>query len=253
MEKQILQTKDEMIERAAKEVLAMARASVAARGVFHWVLSGGKTPKALYQLLMSKTYVDQFPWKETHFYWGDERCVHPDNENSNYGIAYHAMLGKNELAIPFDHIHEMYDGQTDPQQAAAEYEKQLRKLFPPTENQKWPVMDLVLLGMGPDGHTLSLFPGDEEHLNEYQKWVINVFAPTGNPPGQRITLTLPVVNAARTIIFLVGGKAKRNTLRRIWANCDEAQKHFPAARVQAQERLLWLTDKEAGDVYSTEC
>src|SRR5215510_10036486 len=133
----------------------LAQESVAARGRFTVALAGGSTPKAAYAMLASAAYRDWLPWQQTHFFWGDERHVPPEHEDSNYRMAYEAMLSK--VAIPADHIYRIA-AEKEAQQAADEYEATLRTAFQLSEDTL-PRFDLVLLGMGPDGHTASLFPG----------------------------------------------------------------------------------------------
>ncbi len=239
------------MEAAAMEVIRIAQASVDARGCFTLALAGGRTPQALYRTLNQDPFHQEFPWASTHFFWGDERWVALDHEHSNYAMAYQALLAPNQKLIPPDQIHAMVDLSLTPGQAAEKYEEMLQQVFRLSGQDHWPGFDLILLGMGADGHTLSLFPGDEHHVQAYRRLVVQVYAPTGNPPGHRLSLTLPVVNHARHVLFLVTGKNKRGVVREIWTNPELAKERFPAAAVAPQGELLWMVDQDAGDIYAS--
>lgn len=246
--KKIFEQKEALLAAAAEEIITTANQAVEERGRFTWVLSGGNTPKDLYRLLTTSPYKDKMPWQQSYFFWGDERLVKPDHEHSNYGMARHCLLDKKELGIKQDRIFPMVKDHLDSDKAAAEYEEVLKKFFRLNQQAHWPVFDFVLLGMGDDGHTLSLFPGDDAHCQAYRRLVVSVFAPTGNPPGHRISLTFPVINKAGKVMFLVTGENKRAVLRSIWTNQERAKKHYPAACVEPEGRLIWMTDKAAGDI-----
>lgn len=248
MEKIIVENKAALYRQAADRIIGVARDRVAEQGRFTLVLAGGNTPKGLYTLLRQSPYQQEFPWQQTYFFWGDERCVPPDHEHSNYAMAYQTLLGDPGLGIPNAHIHPMMEKVQTPEKAAQQYELKLKNFFNLGSQQHWPVFDLILLGMGADGHTLSLFPGDDHHSSGYRRLVVQLYAPTGNPPGHRLSLTVPVVNQARHVMFLVTGRDKRPIIREIWTNQLQAQKRFPAALIEPKGQLLWLVDQEAGDI-----
>ncbi len=220
---------------AAERAGEAARAAVGARGRFTLALSGGRTPQRLYELL-AEGRGGPLDWSKVHVFWGDERCVSPDDPDSNYGMARWTLL--DHVPVPPEHVHRMRAEDT-PDRAAASYEADLRAFFGGPS-----AFDLVLLGLGPDGHTASLFPGSEA-LNEPFRWVLSSRAPEGVEPAQRLTLTLPALNAARQVMFLVTGAAKAAVVTDILRDPDSAAARYPAARVRPTGRLLWLLDEAA--------
>jgi 6-phosphogluconolactonase len=226
----------EVAAEAAREVLARAGEAVAARGAFSLALSGGSTPRALYALLgdPAGAYAARMPWDRTRVFFGDERHVPPTHPDSNFRMASEALLA--HVPIPVASVHRMRGELPDAGEAAAAYERELRAVL-----GEAPVLDLVLLGLGEDGHTASLFPGSPA-LDERERWVA---APWVERLGAwRITLTLPVLERAREVVFLVAGAAKAAPLRR--ALRREGAEPVPAARVRPREgRLLWLADRAA--------
>ncbi len=182
-------------------------------------LAGGSTPRRLYERLAACT----FPWSETEVFFGDERCVPPDHPDSNFRMASEALLSK----VPAK-VHRMRGEACD----AAAYEEELRQVF----GAGVPQIDLVLLGLGEDGHTASLFP-DDPALEEQDRWVVRV----ERPDHPRLTLTLPVLSAARVALFLVAGEAKREPLRRLLE-----REQIPAARVEAGEVVIVADEAAAG-------
>ncbi len=220
---------------AAERVGEAARAAVDARGRFALALSGGRTPQRLYQLL-AEGRGGPVDWSKVHVFWGDERCVPPDDPDSNYGMAWWTLL--DHVPIPPDHVHRMR-AEDAPDRAAASYEADLRAFFGGPS-----AFDLVLLGLGPDGHTASLFPGSEA-LNEPFRWALPSRAPEGVEPAQRLTLTLPALNAAMQAMFLVTGAEKASVVTDILTDLDSAAARYPAARVRPAGRLLWLLDEAA--------
>lgn len=224
----------ELINRAAELFAETARQAVAEHDSFAVALSGGSTPRALYELLAGEIYAPQIPWEEMLIFWGDERCVPPNREESNYHMAHESMLGR--VPVPAEQIHRMR-GEDEPGQAARDYERLLsEKLGNP------PRFDLILLGMGEDGHTASLFPdspalGDTEHL---------VAAPfVEKLKAHRLTMTLATINAARNVTFLVAGEAKAATLRAVLEGGGDASR-YPSQLVEpAGGELIWLVDEAA--------
>jgi 6-phosphogluconolactonase len=202
---------------------------------FTLVLSGGSTPKQLYTLLAKSPYKQMIPWEKIHFFWGDERAVPYEDARNNARMAFEVLL--NKVDVNPDHIHIMRTDIT-PTAAAAEYEEILRHYFKNTET----TFDLVLLGMGDDGHTLSLFPGTEV-VHEKTAWVKAFFLPAQDM--YRITLTAPVVNEAACVIFLTTGEAKAMTLKSVIEGTFDAEK-FPSQLIRPQDgELHWFVDEAA--------
>jgi 6-phosphogluconolactonase len=187
---------------AAGRVAAAARESVEARGRFVFVLSGGSTPRRLYETLATAEWKPRIPWDRAVILFGDERCVPPDHPQSNYRMARETLLDR--LPLQPGQVHRMRGEASDPSHAARAYEAELRGLFP---GESGPRFDLLLLGMGPDGHTASLFLGTQA-LQETTRWVVANHVPKLD--AWRLTLTLPALRAARRTLFLIsdGDKAK---------------------------------------------
>jgi len=191
---------------AAALLVAAAEDALTNRGKFHLVLSGGGTPKPLYGLLTQEPYISLIPWSLTHIYWGDERSVPPDHEESNYKQAWERLL--KHVSIPEDNIHRI-EGELAAANAADNYTNVLAKLG--DRGQHWPQFDLVLLGLGDDGHTASLFPGPISRA-EQTRPVIAVKANYENRPADRVSLTPLVLNDSRKVIFMVAGSSKAKAL-----------------------------------------
>jgi 6-phosphogluconolactonase len=222
--------------RAAEEVAARAAAAVAARGTFTLALAGGSTPRALYALLadVAGPYRAAIPWERVEVWFGDERNVPPDHPDSNYGMAHEALLRHVAPAA----VHRM-EGERDAEDAATRYEAELVRRFGPGPP---PRLDLVLLGLGPDGHTASLFPGTAE-LDERRRWVAAPWVRTLS--ARRITLTFPVLDAAAAVLFVVEGAGKRDALRRMLSP-PPGKPLVPAARVRpVSGELLVVADRAA--------
>lgn len=226
---------------AAAEVTRIAAAAVARVGACSLALAGGSTPRGLYRLLADagSPYRQRLPWDRVHFFWGDERLVPPDHADSNYGMARDAMLAA--AAVPPANIHRIRGEAADAATAAAEYEDGLRRYFHPGPGE-WPRFDLVLLGMGADGHTASLFPGTPA-IDETERWVVAVRRP--GDAIDRITLTFPVINNAAHVVFLVAGAAKAATLQEVLEG-DAPPERLPSRAVRPPDgELLWLVEREA--------
>ena len=208
------------------------------RGIFSAALAGGTTPRRVYELLADQKFRSQLDWSRVHLFFGDERCVPPDHPDSNYAMVKAALISK--VPIPIQNVHRII-GEGDPKHNAEAYENELKKFFPQLE---WPRFDLVFLGMGDDGHTASLFPGASA-LDESTRWVVT----TSNERGQdRITLTLPVFNHARQVMFLVTGKAKAQRLREV-LRPEHANELLPAQLIKpVNGRLEWLVDSDAASL-----
>ncbi len=221
-----------LARRAAGWITDLAAAS---GDRFAICLSGGSTPRRLYQLLAESPYRRALPWDRIHWFWGDERFVPWDHPDSNYGMAHAALLGR--VPVPPGNIHGIPTTGT-PADAAAAYERLLKSYYgaeslDPTR----PLFDIQLLGLGPDGHTASLIPGMSV-LEERHRWVAEVI---GGRPEPRITLTYPTLESSRHTAFLVAGADKRETLSRALAG-DHA---LPAARLRPIGELIWLVDEAA--------
>jgi 6-phosphogluconolactonase len=230
-----------LYEAAAAQFVSVAQAAVAKNGRFLVALSGGGTPNGLYNMLAQSPLREQLPWQQTHVIWGDERLVPPTNSDSNYQQAFKALL--QHVPIPFHQIHRAL-GEADAQTAVAHYTHQLAQLAP--EGKLWPKFDLVLLGMGIDGHTASLFPYDIS-VEEATNPVIHVTGAYDGRPTQRITLTPLVINEAHHISFLVMGSNKRDALTAVCHGTHNPQK-WPAQRIQPQHgTLTWFVDAAAVD------
>ena len=233
-----LNTPQELFEAAAELVASAASEAVADRGRFTIALSGGSTPKSLYTLLATNARTS-LPWERMFFFFGDERHVPPTDPESNYRMADEAMLSK--VPVAPSNVFRVQAENPDAKAAAEAYEQTLRKFFA-LEAGQVPAFDLILLGMGPDGHTASLFPGTEA-LNEKSKLVVANWVE--KLKTHRITLTLPVLNAAQCVAFLVSGTDKAPVLKSVLEG-DAPGEQYPAKLVRpAQGKLIWLLDRAA--------
>jgi 6-phosphogluconolactonase len=224
---------------AAATILELAISAANARGIFHFVLSGGGTPDSLYERLASSPIVERFPWGASHFYWGDERAVPPIEVGSNYRQAHETLLSK----VPANeaNIHRI-KGELNPQRAAEDYANQLLEQAKPGFD--WPRFDVVLLGVGADGHTASLFPG-LENQEEPKQPVMPVTAHYGGRPANRISLTPVIFNSARNIIFLVTGVDKASAVAASLEG-EYVPLQKPTQRIRAQNgQVFWLLDEAA--------
>jgi 6-phosphogluconolactonase len=226
--------------RAAQEFLQLAEESVVARGRFTVALSGGSTPRALYQLLSAAPNRGRVDWSSVEFFWGDERSVPPDDKASNFRMANEAML--QTLAIPEAQIHRMEAEREDFDAAAMEYQETIARVLQVSAAGSPPAVDLVLLGMGPDGHTASLFP-ETKALDETTRWVVSNEVPQLNT--RRMTLTVPMINAARSVIFLIAGEKKAGLLAEVLYGPSQPRQ-LPSQRIApVSGRLTWLIDEAA--------
>ncbi len=228
------------LSRAAAERLGeLALKAVAERSCFALGLAGGNTPRKLYQIL-AEAYREHIPWSEVHLFWGDERCVPPDHPESNFGMAYETLISK--IQIPPHQVHRIPVELDTPERAAEAYEITLREFLGHTS----PVLDLVLLGVGADGHTASLFPGDSV-LEEQGRWVKPVHAPLEYATRRRVTLTLPVLNRASYMFLLVSGTEKQKVVQTILRDPKRAREWYPAAMTRSSGRggTVWFLDEAA--------
>lgn len=232
--------KPSLFLEAGREFACIAEVAKSLRGRFTVALCGGATPRGLYSLLASDAGLrKQVPWEETHVFWGDERNVAPDHPESNYGVAQQLLLSR--VSVRRSNIHRIRGELLDADQAALQYEKQLRSSLDVALPGS-PSFDLVLLGIGTDGHTASLFPGTPA-LRESERLV--VASRVDSLDALRITLTLPVLNRARAVMFLVCGEDKAPVLRRVIADPRESEPLPAALILPANGRLIWLADGPA--------
>ena len=232
----ILNSLADLSEAAAAEFIALAVEAVRSKGRFCVALCGGSTPRGLYTLLANQAQ-HSLPWEKIYFFWGDERHVPPDHPESNYRIAFEAMLSK--VPIPAENIFRIHAEEKDADAAARAYEQTLTVFFH-LKPGEFPRFDLMLLGMGPDGHTTSLFPGTRA-LHEKNQLVVANWVDKLN--AHRITMSLPVLNNSVYVLFLVSGGDKANVLREVFENQTE---ELPASLVRPMNgRLVWLVDREA--------
>jgi 6-phosphogluconolactonase len=206
------------------------------RGRFLAVLNGGSTPKRLLQLLAADQR-QRIEWEKTHIFWGDERCVPPDDEESSYGLARKLLL--NTVNIPEGNVHRIR-GELGPVEASKDYTRVLKQFSVP--KSQWPRFDLVLLGMGEDGHTASLFPGSPVKTSEP---VLAVTAHYQDRPAERVTLTPLVFNSARLVLFMVSGENKATTLSKVFSGPNQPEL-YPVQRIDPKDgESIWLVDEEA--------
>jgi 6-phosphogluconolactonase len=239
-----LTTPQDLFQAAADEVIRAATEAVAQRGRFTIALSGGSTPKNLYILIAANASA-ALPWDQMFFFWGDERHVPPDDPDSNYGMAKDALLSK--IPIPPANIFPIPAENPDANAAADAYEQTLRKFFALAPGE-FPRFDLILLGIGPDGHTASLFP-ETAALQEKSRLVVANWVE--KLKTSRITVTLPVLNAARCVAFLVSGTDKAAVLREVLEGNAPVEK-YPSRLVRPSEgKLIWFVDRAAASELST--
>ena len=240
----VLTTPQELFSAAAEEVVRIADQSVKERGRFTIALSGGSTPKSLYNLLATNARTT-LPWDKMFFFWGDERHVPPGDSESNYRMAADTMLSK--VPVPPANIFRFAAENPDATAVADAYEKTLRKFFQ-LGPEAFPHFDLILLGLGPDGHTASLFPGSTA-LQEKRRLVVANWVE--KMQTHRLTLTLPVLNAAYCVAFLVSGTDKATVLRSVLEENVSAEQ-YPAKLVQPKDgKLIWFLDRASASALST--
>jgi 6-phosphogluconolactonase len=236
-------TADALMTDAAGRFVSAAAQAVDENGRFLVALAGGSTPRALYELLATPAYANRVDWQHTHVFWGDERCVPPDDQASNYRLARSILLDR--VDIPTANIHRIL-GEDAPERAAAAYEQELRLVLDtpdgPPRVGPGRRLDLVLLGMGSNGHTASLFPGLAA-VRQRQRWVMAEHVAEAG--GWRITLTPPVLNAAARILFLVSGADKAATLRRVLEDPMSSDALPAQAIAPSDGAVTWLVDAAA--------
>ena len=239
-----LTTPQDLFQAAAEEVIRAATSAIAERGRFTIALSGGSTPRNLYTLIAANASAS-LPWDRMFFFWGDERHVPPDDPESNFRMTQETLLSK--VPIPTANIFRIPAENPDASAAAEAYEQTLRNFFSLVPGE-FPRFDLILLGIGPDGHTASLFP-DTAALQEKSRLVVANWVE--KLQTSRITLTLPVLNAARCVAFLVSGTDKSAALHEVLEGNASAER-YPSKLVQPNEgKLIWFVDRAAASGLST--
>ncbi len=235
----IMRDANELAREAAELFLWLGEQAIAATERFRVALAGGTTPATLHATLASSEYAHRLDWKKVRFFFGDERCVPPSHPESNFRMADVTLF--QPLKIASDHICRM-KGEEQPETAARQYEQTLRQEWPGSDSSL-PRFDLILLGLGEDGHTASLFPGTSA-LDEQTRLVV----PSTSPKGiqARITLTLPVLNRAGAVLFLVTGQKKSGITRKVLENSAAGGPSWPASLVRPiSGRLIWFLDQAA--------
>ena len=223
-----------LASRAAEKFIEIAHQAIERQGAFSVALSGGSTPKKLYELLASPDFREQLDWEQIHFFFGDERNVPPDSDESNFKMADSAMFSRLK-ELPATNIHRV-PGEAAAADAANEYEQLLKDFF----QNELPRFDLILLGMGPDGHTASLFP-ESPALTENARWFVENWVEKFS--AYRLTLTFPVINNAANVLFLVAGSDKAVVLNEV---LHGAENKYPSQKINPLDgELIWLLDRAA--------
>ena len=229
---EVLADKEQLVTRSLDLILAEINTALQQRDYFTLVLSGGSTPKPLYQKLATQV----LPWDKIHIFWGDERYVPADHPDSNQLMARQAWL--DQVPLPPGNIHAMPTSSKDPAVDAQQYETELQQFFG-TAPGEFPQFDMILLGMGDDAHTASLFP--QTAALKVDDRCVTVGEKSGQP---RITLTVPVINQARCVVFMVAGENKRPALAQVFAETADPML-YPSRFIQPQGKLYWLLDQAA--------
>ena len=230
---EVLANREALIARSLAIVLSQIATAIAERGICTIAAAGGSTPEPLYKALVA----EDLPWDKIHVFWGDERYVSPEHPDSNQKMARLAWLDR--VNIPASNIHPMPTGAGDPAADAKAYQTELQHFFKVSEGE-FPAIDIILLGIGDDAHTASLFPGTAALQ------VCDALVTVGNKDGQpRITFTVPLINKARCVIFMVAGTSKQPALAQIFAPAADST-IYPARLVQPEGELWWLLDSAAG-------
>ena len=222
---------------AAQHIVRIANESIATYGRFTMALSGGTTPRKTYELLGSEPYSRQINWTLVHIFWGDERSVPPESPDSNYRMAHEILLSK--IPVPAVQVHRMLANEPNRDAASQEYVEEMQRVF---ATDDIPSFDLIQLGMGPEGHTASLFP-HQEALHEERRLVMPVSVP--KPPPDRLTFTPPLLNAARNILFLVTGSDKADALHAVLEGPYQPDE-YPTQIVRPPNgEVVWMVDTAA--------
>jgi 6-phosphogluconolactonase len=234
-----------LMEAVAERIVVLCAQASAARGRFTWALSGGSTPRQLYALLATPRFASRIDWARVEFFWGDERCVPPDHPDSNYRMVREALF--DVIHPDAARVHRML-GEEEPPRAATAYEAVLQRAFAVPDAGPAPRFDLVLLGMGADGHTASLFPGTAA-VDELSRWVVVNRLSADSPT--RLTLTRAVIDQAADVLFLVSGATKAARLKQVLEG-PPAGSLLPAQMIRPTNgRLQWLVDADAASQLQT--
>jgi 6-phosphogluconolactonase len=237
----IKDSSDQLVTAAAEFFLSAASSAVKDKGSFRIAISGGATPRPVYQLLAKEPFRSGIPWDRVFVFWVDERSVLPDHQASNYGSAKNDLL--EHVPIPKDQIYPI-PADIPPEESADAYQEILMDFFK-IRRGELPVFDLISLGMGSDGHIASLFPGHKSLLVA-DRLVVNTKG--SNSDMDRITLTLPVINATKQIVFIVSGSSKAPIIKKVF---EERQMDLPVHKVlSVEEKLVWLLDRESASLLS---
>jgi 6-phosphogluconolactonase len=229
----------ELAPAAADRIATLSQQALGARGCVRIALAGGSTPKPAYALVAEPPYRDAIRWSAVAVFWGDERCVRPDHPESNYRMVQDTLLSR--VPIPSEQVHRMRGEVENVDEAAQEYEETLRTAFGLKPGEV-PRFDLILLGLGPDGHTASLFPGTAA-IRETRRWVVGHWVQ--KLLANRLTLTPPLLNAARHVLFLVSGATKADVLREVLEGPADPNR-LPAQIVRPTDGTVeWLLDRAA--------
>jgi len=235
----VFETAEQLALAAAERFVEYSRELQGMTDRFSVALAGGNTPRRVYELLATEPFKNRVEWSQVHLFFGDERCVPPEHPDSNYAMAYEALISR--VPIPAKNVHRI-PGESNPNEGALEYENELRAFF---AGLAWPRFDLVLLGMGEDGHTASLFP-DSAALKETLRWVV---ATRNEQSAQdRVTLTVPVFNHAGRIMFLVTGEKKAQRLKEV-LRLQPGSEQLPVQAITPINGMLeWLVDAKAASL-----
>ncbi|HZH02470.1 MAG TPA: 6-phosphogluconolactonase [Myxococcaceae bacterium] len=238
-ELRICQTADALARESAEYLVERAIETVKARGRWTVALSGGSTPERLFQCWAEPALRDRMPWAQVHLFWGDERHVPPDHEDSNYGMALRAFISS--VPITEANVYRMPAENSDAATAAAAYEETLRRFFA-LPNNAFPRFDLMLMGLGPDGHTASMFPGNDA-LTEGRRWVVAPYVPQFST--YRISITFPVINAAEEVMMLVSGESKAPAVKEVREGPRDPLRLPAQAIAPRNGRMIWWLDRSA--------
>ena len=233
----VYQSKDELAKESARAILKLIQKTIEEKGRCNLVLTGGHTPVAINEQIVNLARRYRIDWSLVHFFWGDERHVPPDHPDSNYKMNYETLLI--HLPVSDSHIHRI-QAELTPDVAAKQYEEEIKRVFNLKENEI-PEFDILLLGMGPDGHTASLFPGTSALVIENHLVVQNYVDKLNT---YRITMTYPVINKAKHVLFLVTGSEKKETLKTVWQAPKDIFK-YPAQGVSPKGELYWYIDQQS--------
>lgn len=230
-EVKVYPSKNSLIAAAQEFIIHKIQDTISQKGTCTIALAGGSTPKPIYEAIA----LSQLSWNKIHVFWGDERYVPPTHDDSNQKMAKEAWLDK--VDIPAENIHPMPTSSQNPQDDALKHEEEIRQFF--NSAQEFPAFDIILLGMGDDGHTASLFPHTQALENTE-----NLVTVGNRGESLRLTFTAPLINAAHCVIFLVSGSNKQNALKEVFSEDSNAHE-YPSKMIQPQGELIWFIDSDA--------